>query len=68
MDFEAFWIECAEVKPGIAAMNMLCILHMSLPQGSPQNRPTVVRAKPANGRGRGLGCFTPQAPVEASLF
>jgi hypothetical protein len=39
-----------------------------LPQWSHQNRPTVVRAKPANGRGPGLGCFTPQAPVEASLF
>src|SRR5258708_97067 len=29
-----------------------------IPQWSPQNRPTVVRAKPANGRGRGLSCFT----------
>jgi hypothetical protein len=28
------------------------------PQWSPQNRPTVVRAKPANGRGRGLSCST----------
>src|SRR5206468_11979814 len=33
-----------------------------------QNRPTVVRAKPANGRGRGLSCSTLQPPVEASLF
>src|SRR5260370_41687439 len=38
------------------------------PQWSPQNRPTVVRAKPANGRGRGLSCSTLQPPVEASLF
>ena len=38
------------------------------PQWSPQNRPTVVRAKPANERGRGLGCSTLQPPVEASLF
>src|SRR5258708_12447987 len=38
------------------------------PQWSPQNRPTVVRAKPANGRGRGLSCFTPRLPAEASLF
>jgi hypothetical protein len=39
-----------------------------VPQWSPQNRPTVVRAKPANGRGRGLSCSTLQPPVEASLF
>jgi hypothetical protein len=35
---------------------------------SPQNRPTVVRAKPANGSGRGLGCSTLQPRVEASPF
>ena len=38
------------------------------PQGSPQNRPTVVTSKPANGSGLGLGCFTPTPPEEASLF
>src|SRR6266436_7579791 len=38
------------------------------PQGSPQNRPTVVTSKPANGKCLGLGCFTPPPPVEASLF
>jgi len=41
---------------------------VSDPQWSPQNRPTVVRAKPANGRGRGLSCSILQPPVEASLF
>ncbi len=38
------------------------------PQGSPQNRPTVVTSKPANESGLGLSCFTPPPPVEASLF
>jgi hypothetical protein len=38
------------------------------PQGSPQNRPTVVTSKPANESGLGLSCFTPLPPVEASLF
>ena len=38
------------------------------PQWSPENRPTVVRAKPANGSGRGLGCSTLQPLVEASPF
>ena len=38
------------------------------PQGSHQKRPTVVTSKPANGSGRGLGCFTPLPPEEASLF
>jgi hypothetical protein len=40
----------------------------NIPQGSPQNRPTVVTSKPANESGLGLGCFTPPAPAEASLF
>src|ERR1700694_4141067 len=38
------------------------------PQGSPQKRPTVVRAKPANGSGLGIGVFTSPSPVEARLF
>jgi nuclear transport factor 2 (NTF2) superfamily protein len=38
------------------------------PQWSPQNRPMVVRAKPANVRGRGLSCFTPRLAAEASRF
>ena len=38
------------------------------PQWSPQSRPMVVRAKPANGRGRGLSCFTPRLAAEASRF
>jgi hypothetical protein len=33
-----------------------------------QNRPTVAMAKPANGDGPGLGCFTLQSPPPASLF
>jgi zinc protease len=38
------------------------------PQWSPQNRPMRVTSKPANGRGRGLSCFTLQLPVQASLI
>jgi hypothetical protein len=38
------------------------------PQGSPQKRPMRVTSKPANGRGRGLSCFTLQLPVQASLI
>jgi len=38
------------------------------PQWSRQNRPTVAMAKPANGHGPGLGCFTLQSPPPASLF
>jgi hypothetical protein len=38
------------------------------PRWSPQKRPMVVRAKTANGRGRGLGCFTLRLPVQASRF
>jgi hypothetical protein len=41
---------------------------MGLPQWSPQNRPMRVTSKPANGRGRGLSCFTLQLPVQASLI
>jgi hypothetical protein len=52
------------IRLGGRPLEVLC----SDPQGSPQNRPTVVTSKPANGSGRGLGCFTPKPPEEASLF
>jgi len=40
----------------------------ALPQWSPQNRPMVVRAKPANEDDPGLGCFTLSTLQVASLF
>lgn len=40
----------------------------SCPQWSLQKRPTVVRAKPANGDGPELGPFIPFSPDRASLF
>jgi hypothetical protein len=49
-------------------LNNLVDVCDNAPQGSPQNRPTVVTSKPANGSGLGLGCFTPTPPEEASLF
>src|SRR6266478_3960074 len=47
---------------------LVCDPRRNDPQGSPQNRPTVVTSKPANESGLGLSCFTPPPPVEASLF
>jgi len=47
----------------LLTMSSCAGVRVFLPQWSLQNRPTVVRAKPANGDGVGLSSFTLSRPV-----
>src|SRR5260370_20603983 len=55
-------------KPVWAALERYWKPLREKPQWSDQKRPTVVRSKPANGCGPGLGSFTPSSLDPASLF